>query len=51
VAIFEYVEGFYNRTRRHSALGYESPIDYEAATMGGYNGGGCGGVATECPPT
>ncbi len=33
VAIFEYVEGFYNRTRRHSALGYESPIDYEAATM------------------
>ena len=33
VAIFEYVEGFYNRTRRHSALGYESPVDYEAATM------------------
>ena len=33
VAIFEYVEGFYNRTRRHSALGYESPIDYQAATM------------------
>ncbi len=33
VAIFEYVEGFYNRTRRHSALGCESPVDYEAATM------------------
>ena len=24
VTIFEYVEGFYNRTRRHSSLGYES---------------------------
>ena len=34
VAVFEYVEGFYNRTRLHSALGYESPVDYEAATMG-----------------
>ncbi len=33
VAIFEYIEAFYNRTRRHSALGYESPVDYEAATM------------------
>ncbi len=33
VAIFEYIEGFYNRTRRHSSLGYESPADYEKATM------------------
>jgi putative transposase len=32
-AIFEYVEGFYNRSRRHSSLGYESPVDYEAARM------------------
>jgi putative transposase len=32
-AIFEYIEGFYNRTRRHSALGYKSPVDYEKATM------------------
>jgi putative transposase len=30
-AIFEYVERFYNPTRRHSALGYLSPIAYEAA--------------------
>ncbi len=33
VEIFEYIEGFYNRTRRHSALGYESPRNYEATRM------------------
>jgi putative transposase len=27
--IFAYVEGFYNRTRRHSAIGYLSPIEME----------------------
>jgi putative transposase len=27
--IFEYIEVFYNRKRRHSALGYQSPADYE----------------------
>lgn len=27
-AIFEYVEVFYNRQRRHSVLGYLSPVDY-----------------------
>jgi transposase InsO family protein len=32
-AIFEYLEGFYNRTRIHSSLGYLSPADYEQATM------------------
>ena len=26
-AIFDYIEGFYNRRRRHSALGYPSPED------------------------
>ncbi len=30
-AIFEYVEAFYNRKRRHSYLGYLSPIDFENA--------------------
>ena len=28
-AIFEYIEAFYNPLRRHSALDYCSPIDYE----------------------
>ncbi len=28
-AIFEYIEVFYNRKRRHSALGYVSPVEYE----------------------
>jgi transposase InsO family protein len=29
-AIFDYIESFYNRTRLHSALGYQSPLDYES---------------------
>jgi putative transposase len=32
-AIFDYIEGFYNRLRRHSSLCYLSPSDYEQATM------------------
>ena len=28
--IFEYIEVFYNRQRRHSTIGYQSPADYEA---------------------
>ena len=34
-AVFEYLEGFYNRRRLHSALSYRSPADYEEATMEG----------------
>ncbi len=30
-AIFEYLEVFYNRVRRHSALGFLSPVEYERA--------------------
>jgi putative transposase len=30
LALFEYLEVFYNRKRRHSALDYRSPAEYEA---------------------
>jgi transposase InsO family protein len=31
-AICDYIEGFYNRRRRHSTLDYLSPTDYENRT-------------------
>ena len=32
LALFAYIEGFYNTQRRHSALGYQSPAAYERST-------------------
>ena len=32
-AIFEYIEAWYNRERRHSSLGYRSPVHYEAEVL------------------
>jgi putative transposase len=32
-AVFEYIEAFYNRKRRHSTLGYLSPEEYERGTI------------------
>ncbi len=29
IAIFEYIEVFYNRKRKHSSLGYLSPFEFE----------------------
>jgi putative transposase len=29
LATFDYIESFYNRTRRHSSLGYLSPVAFE----------------------
>ncbi len=34
-AIFEYIEGFYNTHRRHSALGHLSPSEYEEVRLRG----------------
>jgi transposase InsO family protein len=31
----EYIEGFYNTHRRHSALGHLSPSEYEEARLRG----------------
>jgi putative transposase len=31
LAIFDYIECFYNPVRRHSSLGYKSPIEFEEA--------------------
>ena len=32
-AIFRYIETWYNRRRRHSTLGYVSPVEYEAQLL------------------
>jgi putative transposase len=29
MAVFEFIEGFYNPRRRHSSIGYLSPVEYE----------------------
>ncbi len=35
MAIFEFIEGWYNPARRHSALGYQSPNNYERSAAEG----------------
>jgi len=31
LAVFEYIEAYYNRVRKHSALGYFAPVSYDKA--------------------
>jgi putative transposase len=31
IAVFDYIEGFYNPSRGQSSIGYMSPTDYERA--------------------
>jgi putative transposase len=33
--VFDYIERFYNPRRRHSAIGYVSPIEFEQMTQTG----------------
>jgi putative transposase len=32
MTVFSYIEGWYNPARRHSGIGYLSPIAYETST-------------------
>jgi transposase InsO family protein len=46
--VFEYIEIFFNRRRRHSTLGMLSPADYENRTLGP---GGTSLAASRLAPT
>ena len=37
IAIFDFIESWYNPRRRHSALAYHSPIEYEQVYQGDTN--------------
>jgi len=33
MAVFHFIKGFYNPSRRHSGIGYLSPINFESINM------------------
>jgi putative transposase len=33
LTLFDYIEAFFNRQRRHSTLGYLSPMQYEKINL------------------
>jgi len=37
--VFSYIEGYYNRVRLHSSLGYKSPMEFETELKIKNNGG------------
>ncbi len=43
MAVFQFIEGFYNPSRRHSALSYLSPNEYERKQLAGCCAGWVGG--------
>ena len=48
--VFEFIEGFYNATRRHSTLGYLSPTQFEKISLTTINKGDrLGPQAHRCP--
>jgi len=38
--VFEYIEAWYNRQRRHSSLGYISPVEFERRALPALSGAG-----------
>ncbi len=39
MAVFDFIEGWYNPHRRHSSIGYVSPNRFERENQGGVIGG------------
>ncbi len=37
--VFSYIEGYYNRVRLHSSVGYKSPLEFEMELKNKNNGG------------
>jgi hypothetical protein len=47
MAVFQFIEGFYNPRRRHSGIGYLSPIEYERKITDAASRSGCDPGAPE----